>query len=220
MKYAIVMPFIYKPWADACLASCKLPVENILAVDNTVENRGVAASWNLGIEKMKVQDADWLIILSAAIRFGEKGGHDFIQALENHPECAVIEAAMGIGWHLIAFSKKAIELAGKFDENFYPAYYEDLDYSWRLKMAYEDLDPTHNISNSPIWHKEIVDVMIAGFAHGVTLGGVRADTTKLVQYYIQKWGGETGRERFMRPFNNVENLIKFWPHSERGGEWI
>src|SRR5258708_38669688 len=174
MKYTAVMPVIYQPYADACLASCKF---KLLVVDNTVENLGVAASWNLGIDKMRADNSDWLIITSAANRY-DKGGLDFLKALEDNPGSLVIEAGIGVGWHLIAFSRCLIEAVGKFDENFYPAYYEDLDYSLRIQKVYKDSVP---------WTKVNVQVSTAGWAHGVALAGVRSDSDKLQGYFKKKW---------------------------------
>lgn len=202
MKYTCVLPFNFAPWKDKCMKDCKL--ENVLLIDNTVDNIGVAASWNKGIDKMREQGSDWLIIISAAIRFGDEGGMDFIRALEGDVENVAVEAGMGLGWHLIAFRKDIIERAGRFDENFYPAYFEDVDYGWRIAKA------THKVP--PYWTKVTVDAGIAGWGHGVELGGAeRRDNS---DYMIKKWGGLTGGDLYENPFNDPNNSIQYWPSSE------
>lgn len=207
MKYTVVLPSIYQPWTNKCLKDCKL--KDVLVVDNTETNIGVAASWNKGIDKLRQDKADWLVILSAAIRFGEAGGLDFINYLDTLDQHIAVEAGMGLGWHLIAFSKETIEKAGRFDENFYPAYYEDLDYAWRVKQAFGGLEP-------PYWAKFTIDAGIAGWGHGVELGG--ADRVDNKDYMLRKWGDLTGADLYEHPFNDPNNSIKYWPEF-RGAKW-
>ncbi len=133
MKYQIVMPFIHRPYMEECMATIKLPKENILLVDNTEINHGVACSWNKGIEKMKERGADWLIILSAAMRFGEKGMQDFIDEIEK-TEVDILACEPSHGWHCIAIRSSVFERVGTFDENFYPIYFEDNDFGIRCNL--------------------------------------------------------------------------------------
>jgi len=198
MTYTVVLPSIYQPWTDACLANCKL--ENVLVIDNTVDNIGVAASWNKGIEKMYRDNTDWLIILSASIRFGERGGIDFAESLTGNS--IAIEAGMGMGWHLIAFGKRVFDNVGTFDENFYPAYFEDIDFSHRIKRVYQ-LEP-------PYWKKVTVDVSLAGWGHGVELGRADPRTEENKDYMLRKWGHLTGTEMYDHPFNDKTKDIKYW----------
>jgi hypothetical protein len=190
----IVLPSIYPEWTEACLATCK--IQPVYLVDNTEVNIGVASSWNLGIRRMIAYDHDWLVILSAGVRFGESGGRDFMEYLMGSDDIAVESQ---LGWHLIAFSRELIEKVGYFDENFYPAYYEDLDYAWRVKLAY-DLTP-------PYWPKVEVDATLAGVAHGVKKAGVRVDSEKLEAYFEKKWGKRPADLRldgYTEPFNGGE----------------
>lgn len=209
MTYTCVLPSAYQTWTDLCLKNCKL--EKVLVVDNTVENKGVSASWNLGIDKMKVEEADWLIILSAAMRFGESGGLDFVEELEKVEDTIALEAGMGLGWHMIAFHKDTIEKVGRFDANFYPAYYEDIDYGHRIRLVYGNLDP-------PYWGKFNVDAGIAGWGHGLSLGQIpgRGDETKA--YMLEKWGDLAGADLYTHPFNDPTNSLKYWPEFQ-GLKW-
>lgn len=195
---------MYPEWTERCLATCKIEP---YVIDNTIVNKGVAGSWNIGIDYLEEEHADWLVILSAALRFGPPGGKDFIEAIENSSNCIALEAAHGIGWHLIAFHKQVFEKVGRFDENFWPAYNEDIDMSRRISLGFR-LDP-------PYWRKVSVDVAIAGFAHGVDLAGVQVDNLLLDEYYAQKWGDLKGKEKFLHPFNNEEHDLSYWPKGIR-----
>lgn len=204
MKYTAVLPYIYDPYKDSFLKTCKF--NNLLLIDNTKENRGVMVSHNLGIEKMYKEDSDWLIIISAAIRFGEPGGLDFIEELEKKSDHLVIEAAGVFGWHLIAFSRKVIDTIGYWDENFTPYGFDDLDYSWRIKLAFD--------LNAPFWTKVPVNLSDMGMAHSIHLAGVTSDNEKLRKYFKSKWGvypGESMKNAWRHPFNEPNNKLSYCP---------
>lgn len=206
MKYAVVLPYVYEPYYRACAKTMKL--DNVLAVNNTVDNIGIMKSHNLGIKRMLETDSDWLIVLSAAIRFGEPGGLDFIEELDKRPDHLVVEAIGVNGWHLIAFSRRVIEKVGKWDENFTPYGYDDLDYSWRIQVAF-GLE-----LRSQLWEKAPVDLKDMGMAHSIKKGHVESDNDKLRQYYFEKWGvvPEDDHEGAYRtPFNGEFNSVNYWP---------
>lgn len=205
MRYTVVLPYIYEPYKDRLLRTCKL--SNILLVDNTKENKGVMASHNLGIKKMYDEGSDWLIVMSAAIRFGEPGGLDFIKALEDNKENLILEACWVYGWHLIAFSRKVIDKVGYWDENFTPYGFDDLDYAWRIRLTF-NTEPSY-------WTKVPIDVSDAGMAHSIHIGGVNADVDRLRKYFKKKWGiypGEPPENAWKHPFNNSNNKIGYWPY--------
>lgn len=204
-KYTVVLPIAYGPYGEDCLATCKL--DNILVVDNTVNNIGVMKSHNLGVDKMLEDGSDWLIILSAAIRFGEPGGMDFTDQLATADEL-VVEAAQVFGWHLIAFRREVIETVGRWDENFSPYGFDDLDYSWRFQKSYQ-FNP-----DIPLWTKKYLDCTDMGMAHSIQLAGVWGDPIPLMQYYRRKWGGLTGEERYDHPFNDPTKPISYWPDED------
>lgn len=205
MKYTIILPSIYQPFTDACIATIKLPKENILVVDNTGHNKGVSASWNMGIDKMIAENSDWLILLSAAMRFGAPGGQDFIDSLKS-TSCSVIECEMGHSWHLIAFRREVVEKVGRFDENFYPAYYEDIDYSYRIQLSGLTMP----------WSKVFCDVSNMGWGHGSSLGGAKCDGDKLFRYLMAKWGGVRNKYEYKHPFNDPANSIQYWKAGDIG----
>jgi len=208
VKYTAVMPWVVEDWKATCLDTCLFDVHTI---DNSVENRGVPRSWNMGIDKMRADDSDWLILMSAAIRFGPTGGVDFLELLETHSDHRAISALHTFGWHLIAFSRETIETAGRFDENFFPAYYEDIDYAVRMYKVKPDAP----------WGAYAIDVSDAGMGHTIEHTGMKVDNHKLHAYFRLKWGVVPGHEwddYCSHPFCGEETPIGFWP-SVRGASW-
>jgi hypothetical protein len=207
MKYTAVLPFIYQPYKDEFEKTCKL---DVMYVDNTVNNLGIMKSHNLGIDKMIEEDADWLIILSAAIRFGEPGGLDFIKELENSKGYINVPAVGVFGWHLIAFSRECIEKCGKWDENFTPYGWDDIDYSIRMQKGFPD--PIY----SRLTKRVFIDVKDTTMAHSINLAGVKTDNEKHINYMKNKWNYDVGADQsidklYDHPFNDETKSVKYWP---------
>lgn len=179
---------------------------NLLAIDNSVSNNGIMVSHNFGAQVVVEKQLDWLIVASAAIRFGRPQGNDFLEELDKAGnEELVLEAAGVYGWHLIAFSRKVLESVGKWDENFTPYGYDDLDYSYRIQLAF-GMD-----KRSQLWRKVNVAVGDMGMSHSLKHGVQTQPEERLRDYYIRKWGGMSGKEYFTHPFNDMRNAVNYWP---------
>lgn len=210
-----VVPFVHRPFMEECRATMHpsfLP--HVLWVDNTVHNIGIMASHNRGIDRMRDTGADWLVVMSAAIRFGAPGGVDFIAALEDRPDHHVVEAEGVFGWHLIAFHRRTLDAAGRWDENFSPYGFDDLDMSLRIQRAFG--------LYGRLWQKVVIDVSDVGMGHSVRLCGVRAETDDLIGYFRWKWGrhpGESDVPAYDMPFNDPAHAVNYWPQAPNGGRW-
>ena len=99
----------------------------------------------------------------------------------------------------------------RFDENFTPAFCEDLDYHRRLLLDGEG-DKIFSV-NLPYLHYgsatiKSVDSKTKARIESAISAGSRA-------YYEKKWGGPVNNETFYAPFNQVENcdpfLVSFYP---------
>lgn len=225
MNYVAVIPSIFQQYTDECVASCKL--DNVVVVDNTVNNLGIAGGWNVGVREMYDRGADWTIIISAAVRFGDPGGLDLVEALEQNPDALAVEAGdynrsstvysapptrwdaagnpvEGFGWHLLAIHRRTFDAVGLFDENFWPGYMEDTDFNCRLRNFYGD---RINWSNPPYWLKTPVDGTVAYIGHGSDLANVNVNGQ--MDYYLRKWGGPPLSEKWQQPFN--DSPVCFWP---------
>lgn len=205
MSYTVILPSIHQPYTNDCLASMSDEFRNhVLVQDNTVNNIGVTPAWNLGLEKMYDVGTDWLVLLSAAIRFKE-GGNDLAEYLNSHNDLDVVEALGVFGWHLIAFHRRLFDKVGYFDENM-PIYFSDIDWSLRIQKAYAP-------ENAP-WEKIPFAVEDMGMAHGIKLAGVQEGADKPILYFCTKWGRHPGAYQlgsYEHPFNEEDKDIKFWP---------
>jgi GT2 family glycosyltransferase len=164
-------------------------------------NLGVAASWNLVIRTALDRGRDWVFI----------GSNDTMLHAGSLKATVELPKAGNIAiWHLLAFNfflinRPCVERVGWFDENFYPAYKEDQDYSYRCELA----------------QLGRVDVDGAGGDH-VGSATIRSDPEYArlnadthcnwnANHYRMKWGGDAGNEVYRHPYNNPEYDHTWWP---------
>lgn len=175
-------------------------------------NLGVAASWNRIITTAWSRGYDFVYIGSNDT-FLDKGSLKTLVEMEKLDiEC--IWAILGFNFWCLRIS--AITKIGLFDENFMPAYYEDNDFYYRIKLAGLDFVEL----NSYEYEKNGRIVPAAKAAH---LGSqtINSDPEYAIHnsntfnnwnrnHYIMKWGGLPGFEKFILPYNKSYN-ISWWP---------
>jgi GT2 family glycosyltransferase len=116
-------------------------------------------------------------------------------------------------WHLHAFNfflinKNTMDKVGWFDENFYPAYKEDQDFSYRCKLA--QAQRVSGIPNSRADHFGSATIR----SNPVLAAQSKQNRAWRVSYYKAKWGGDAGKEVFRNPFNNTECDHRWWPNPD------
>lgn len=158
-------------------------------------NIGIARSMNAAVTRMRDTGADMLVWVSTSMRFGPDGGETIVEAAYSHDLGVVGVPAK---WHAAALRPTAFDLAGLWDENFWPGYYEDTDWRRRLQLATGRPGP-------------IAVLDLPGDArdgHGYdTLrtampGRLPINFDALKGYYTAKWGG--------CPPESVETLDRPW----------
>lgn len=203
-KAVALLPYVYKPYLEACLATIKIPKEQLLLVDGTLpEDGGFAWAFNRGIEFMEMQEADYLIVLNPALRFGEPGGMDMLEKLNGLDSNMVF--FNDLAWHCCAIGRVVIDAIGKLDTNFSPVYFEDVDYDLRYSKFFGDKGI----------RRLTVDVSNESYGHSVKLGGQKPDINYLITYFATKWGVHPSAAKALKsydhPFNNPDHSLKFWP---------
>jgi glycosyltransferase involved in cell wall biosynthesis len=218
--FLVVLPAIDRELTERCVESMgPLASEVLVLVDNSRDgfaagwdaaevlrpevNLGVARSWNLGARRVLDRGLDYLVLLSAATTFGPGGFDRFAEVLDSAIDCRGVQTQEG--WHCLALGRELLEVCGAFDENFWPAYLDDIDYLRRMEV-------------SGLWHpghmplpQVLLDAERWGDAHGMTKAGVRVNFGALVAYYGQKWGGPAHEERWTSPF--FDRPLGYWPEA-------
>lgn len=166
---------------------------------------GCGASWNLGMRELE-QDADVVIILASSAVF-DRPFQCLLDVLDHfqlkHYRYIFDNAA---SLHCWAMTRAGLEVGGYFDENFWPCYYEDTDYSQRAKYNgfnegkyyASDMGLVHSAGRSLTVHSDPALLHL----HQHTIAHI-------VDYYQRKWG-PLGAEMFDRPFNDPARGINEW----------
>lgn len=212
MSIQWLLPSIDPEFRQACIEGMSPGVrQRTLLLDNSVHNRGCAVSWNIGRDRALSIGADWLIILSESMRFGDAGGEDFEAELDADEGSAMILGACdstctevvntgqgfcrrGYGWHMAAIARKTLELVGRWDEIFWPIYFEDTDYQRRMNIA--KCDQGKMVTG--------IDAHLAACEHTVAAGFIKSGWPTTLPLYEAKWGGRPGDERFSHPYGNFD----------------
>ena len=177
----------------------------------STQNRGFAGSVNEAI-RQNISRPYWII--SNFDLYAEPG--EWSRILES---LGTFEYGANYGsgpdeYGLFMLTPAAVKNIGLFDENFYPAYFDDNDYRYRAKLARCPLFSfpvkyTHETSST------INDNAFYKRKNNVTY-------RQLGQYYISKWGGVPGREEFKSPFNKhyPVDYWKFDPSRNSDLQWL
>ncbi len=151
-----------------------------------LHNTGVAASWNFLCDHIFKRGYQNAIILNDDIFWGAT--HTEVEAfLTRYSQKHFITTPLD--WCNFILPKSTYVRIGRFDEQFFPAYFEDNDYDYRLKL--EGLELYKHSFLLPVIHKvsqtsELDDSILMEY---------EANKSR----YIAKWGGEPLRELFLEP---------------------
>jgi len=161
------------------------------------QNLGCARSWNRIIQTCP---GPWLIS-GNDIQFMPGSVKKISDVQDANLDASIICAD---GYAIFCMTEVGVQKVGFFDENFFPAYYEDLDHFRRVKLSgakavgVPDFKFVHG--EAPFWGSSTVKSdwqLEKKFARW---------TGNLREYYIRKWGGEPGQEKFSRPYGKDVRL--------------
>jgi GT2 family glycosyltransferase len=176
---------------DICDALPKFTIP--VRVFNPNGNYGVARSFNRFMHNCN----DYIIISNDDVTFLKDTIERLVNAAESNPKELMFcpEGPRDWNWSLFLQKKRSLMEIGSYDEFFYPAYWEDSDYRWRMKLkGYEPF---------------IVDSCYYSHVGGATAEAIQKtgehcdNADKLDAYYKLKWGGDRYAECYRLPFNLI-----------------
>jgi hypothetical protein len=178
-------------------------------------NLGCGPSWNFGFRRMMEDVCDFVIILSPSAVF-DKSIMYFVDAIYKQESIKPMGRYVASGLatlHCFAHTRLGVEVGGYLDENFWPIYYEDTDFCRRSMLNGFGTDKNGKINF--VYLSGLEDV-VHSYANSFTCRN--KDLFKLyenrggwmAEYYVSKWGGIQGSEKFEHPFNNPLVGINEW----------
>jgi len=188
---------------------------------NLSDNLGVAGSWNFGIRTgLEHFKSDFFLIINNDVLLHPEMIDKLIEKIKDRQTLLVsatdisgrISSASEISGFLapseevqveapefssFLIKKETIEKVGYFDEQFYPAYFEDNDYHFRIRKAgYK----AWKINTAVYFHYGSRTIKENENIKMISDRGYLGNK----EYYKRKWGGYPGEEKYQTPFNNKD----------------
>lgn len=151
------------------------------------DNLGVAASWNILCKEI-FQEHQYAIILNDDVYLGKKD-YEIDMFLKQYPQKEFFLGTQDFCSFIMP--KNTFEEVGDFDESFFPAYFEDNDYFYRMRLAHINYFVAPIIN--PILYRSSMTM---------------AKDPNILNYfqdnqnrYINKWGGLPESEKYTNPYD-------------------
>lgn len=192
-------------WLKSSVSYVEINDQNILA-----------RAWNKGIKRALERGARYVLLTNLDLVLHSRCIDELITFAESRPEALLWSASpwgdvktleeaplsdtISENPHCSCFlvDRRLFERIGEFDEKFVPAYHEDSDMLYRLKLAGI---PALRTERALFFHLE------RGTIKGLVLSTPIEEVKKLdqmiednLQRYIRKWGGSPTQELFSSPF--------------------
>jgi GT2 family glycosyltransferase len=161
-------------------------IPNVLLYEED-KNIGVAASWNK-LCKIIFEKHNHALILNDDVYLGYNT--DNVNSVIEKYKYSLVQSF--VSWSVILMSKYMYDYIGDFDETFYPAYYEDSDYLYRMKLKgiRQDVEAELNPQTVRISMTQERDPEL-----------VNASMQENRLRYIEKCGNSPLLETFLTPYN-------------------
>lgn len=214
MNIALIVPVLNRFDLFAQLIrSVDIPVLPII-IDNWNENRGVAAAWNQGIDLARNEGFRYAIIANDDTCFLPRTIERLYMSIRDtravlvspNPNNQRQPPGLVEGADFCNFMidiPQLLEHCGTFDENFKPAYFEDNDMHYRIKLS----GCQAFINTDAVVHHYGSQTQYADRNNPVCPPHQFEQNR---QYYKEKWGGEPGREVCLTPYGSPNHTIKDW----------
>lgn len=154
-----------------------------------MNNLGVAGSWNYLIEKAIINKYEYFLILNDDIIL-KKDQNVILEMLKEYGNDKFIRPNDFYNWSAFILSKNIYLRVGKFDTNFEKCYFEDNDYTYRMKLE-----------NIPIIYDTKLNAEIYNNSMTIKKEPHLNNFNNNMNYYMSKWGGMPNEEQYITPFN-------------------
>lgn len=189
---------------NACGQLVRLYGDENIRLNDYRSNRGLARSWNDGILAALDDNADAIIILNDDVTIASDDFARLAEGCHSHPDYGILTANgfnvrmdtwQDLAYAVFGINACAVHEVGLFDENYWPLYGEDVDYSRRMALAGV---PFYNIGETDIIHRGSATV---GTVSALAVQN-QATFAANERYHRAKHGGGFGHEVFQHPFDD------------------
>jgi GT2 family glycosyltransferase len=182
-------------WTKDTRSAGAMPLWNRITVRSVRPGQaiGLAASWNEALRWREMRGLnEVLIITNDDLVWGRSSYEALVAGVEYGKPDLATSGNVG-GFVCFAGTPELVERVGYFDERFFPAYFEDEDYHYRMRL--QGLHP-RGVPGCTIDHLESGSVQGMPEAERDIFKG---HFQKNAMLYRQKWGGMVGEEQYTEP---------------------
>lgn len=190
-------------------------------------NLGTSKTWNWGVRDGFEKNAEYVLVLNNDVllhpecvdrlvdRF-ERGtnGVGMVSAFDVRGEVSTPVDVFGMAaavkeqveesdhpnFSAFMLNRTCWEAVGEFDETFYPAYFEDNDYHYRMQLA-----GLRGIVHPPAMFYHFGSRTQNEARAAPIVAGAAFERNR--SYYVEKWGGTPGEERYRSPFGRLSATV-------------
>jgi GT2 family glycosyltransferase len=162
--------------------------ENKFFIYRPHQNLGVSGSWNIIMDYADKVNATHVLMLNDDIYLG-KTEEQILRMIDLFQHIHFLNSFMN--WSSWILSVEAYKKIGNFDENFFPAYFEDNDYCYRMRL--NEFERYNTDYLNPVVYRNSQTILKDS--------SLNQNFNKNRQYYASKWGGLPNEETFITPFN-------------------
>lgn len=213
------------PLIVPCVNRFDMFTEMIETVDTSIQpfvidqwryNRGVSAAWNLGMKRALDSGYRYCLVSNDDVKFYPGAIQSTMDLLISSGAALVSPNQIrrpqdpGEGYRegadFFCFAVDIPQLtavAGWFDENFFPAYFEDND--MHMRMLNSGLKSYIN-QEANVLHEHSMTQKFDPKNPNTTAIAFEANKA----YYVRKWGGMPSEEQYATPFGRSDLTVKDW----------
>lgn len=158
----------------------------------------LAGAWN---DLMRLWNEDYVIIANDDVTPHHYSVEALVNAAIDRPDVAMWNGSghSGNSYSFFLLRQWAYNQVGPFDEKFKPAYFEDNDYDYRLRIL------------AGLIREEVSNATFDHVGSATTNSMTEKDRQirhilfrKAQQYFISKWGDVPGKEKYKIPFAGID----------------
>lgn len=162
--------------------------EEKFAIYRPSENLGVAKSWNAIMDYADKIEATHVLMLNDDIYLG-RTEHEIKMLIKFNENADFINSFQN--WCSYILKVEAWKIAGKFDEEFFPAYFEDNSFDYKMSLVKAQKSWTSFLD--PVVYRNSMTI-----AKDPALNNRFSQNRQL---YIDMWGGLPTEEKYLTKFN-------------------
>jgi GT2 family glycosyltransferase len=162
--------------------------EKMFVIYRPPQNLGVASSWNMIMDYADRLGFTHVLMLNDDIMLG-RTDHEIKLLIEQNLEVPFINSYQN--WCSFILRVDAWKQVGGFDTEFFPAYFEDNSFCYKMRL--QQMERVHTFELNPLVYRNSMTI--------AKEPALNNNFMRNRQVYIDMWGGLPGEEKYTTKYN-------------------